>query len=777
VRQLVRLAAVLAAMLALWGLAQGGMLASLDNRLGDWRLALNSAPVSGSTVVIEIDSQSLSEIGVWPWPRSLYARLLDQLMLAGADDVVFDIDFSSASDSFEDAIFTAALEQAGGYAWLAAFVQADASGSISFSRPLPQFAASADPVLVNVLLDPVTGRARSLPIAARDDFGTIEALAVQLTRPGMALPPVLEVDFALELNDIPRVSFTDVLYGRTDPGLLSGRQVIVGASAIELRDFFTVPRYGVIPGPLLQAMAVETLRTERILVRWGHLPGAIIAALLGIALLLLGRRVRLPALLATLLVVSALGEAGAVLGYRHLDIIIDTASLHIGIVLLLGLAVADNGYGHLLARRAAQERLNFLAGHDAATGLMSRQGLLDRPAPNTSLMLVLLQVQSLDELRTTLGYEIVEALLVHFAHGLGHTGFAELARIGPASFALIDLDHGNADQLAASARQLTATLSGTYNVDGHSLQVDVVAGYAAGSSIRADLLNQAEIALIQARSAHLPARGFRRSDQLAMERHRQLDRDLRQAVNRRHIHLAFQPQVDLKTRTICGAEALVRWDHPELGPIAPMEFIPLAEETGFIVELGRWILWEACRQATLWPRPITVAVNVSPIQFQHENFAATVESALRRSNLPASRLELELTETERVADLGNTGRVMDGLRALGVRLSMDDFGTGYSSLRYLRDLPFDMVKIDQSFVRDRHSRADVEFVSAIVDLSTRMGKQTVAEGIEDEITANRLAQIGCTYGQGYFFGRPMCCDDLVAMIVQDQRRAGGSQGQ
>jgi EAL domain-containing protein (putative c-di-GMP-specific phosphodiesterase class I)/CHASE2 domain-containing sensor protein/GGDEF domain-containing protein len=757
-------------MLTLLGLTLGGMLSSLDSRLTDWRLAANSSPANGNTVLVEIDSKSLDEVGVWPWPRSLHAGLLDRLMEAGADEVAFDIDFSSASDPFDDSLFTAALERAGGYAWLAAFAQADVHRAMAFSRPLPEFAAAAGPVLVNVLLDPMTGRARSLPTFASDEHGTIPALAVQLVRPSVELPDILHVDFSIDMAGIERFSFTDVLYGRVDPTVFAGRKVVVGASAIELRDFFTVPRYGVIPGPMLQAMAVETLAAGRIITDWGSPPALLVTAALAFGLLLIRRRLNLPTIGLLLLACAIIGEALALLAYAHTDLIVTTAALHIGMLFLFGLALADNGYNHLLARRDAQERLRYLATHDASTGLLSRLGLLDLPESAGPRMMIVLHIRAMEELRATLGHELVERLLVQFSHRLFHTGFAEVARVAPAAFALCDLDHGDTDRLSNAARQLTRTLSGNYSVDGHNLHVEVIAGHAAGADARADLLNQADTAVIQARSEKVAVRGFSPDDQLAMDRHRQLDRDLRQAIGRNQLRLIFQPQVDLRTRRIVGAETLMRWEHPDLGLISPAEFIPLAEETGLIVDLGRWVLWEACQQANQWPEPITVAVNVSPIQLQHEGFLPMVETALRRSSLPPSRLELEITESERVADPTLVRNVMWRLQKLGVRLSIDDFGTGYSSLSYFRDLPFETVKIDQGFVRDRTSPEDRKLLAAIVGLSAAMGKLTVAEGIEDEVVASQLAAMGCNFGQGYYFSRPISSEDLCALLTATDDR-------
>nr|WP_269468020.1 EAL domain-containing protein [Devosia ureilytica] len=770
---MIRRGAALVAILLLWALGQGGMLASLDSRFGDWRLEANTIPTSGNTVYVEIDSRSIAEVGVWPWPRTLHADLLDKLMQAGADEVAFDIDFSSASTPFDDAIFAAALERAGGYAWLAAFVQTGAGSDLSFSRPLPEFAAAAGPVLVNVLLDPMTSRAHAILVAARDEQGTIPALAVQLARSQANLPRALEIDFSLDISSIPRLSYTDVLYNRIAPDLLAGKQVIVGAGAIELRDFFAVPRHGIIPGPLLQALALETLKTGRVLTNWGGFPGILIAAAWALALVSRRRRVNVLTIALALLSTAVLGELLALVAYGQLGIIVETATLHIGMLLLLGLALADNGYNHLLARRTAQQRLQFLATHDPATGLLSRQGLLDLPETDAGLTLVLLQIQSIDELRATLGHDIVEQLLVQFAHRLSHCGFAIVARTALANFALTDVDDGDADRLTAAAQRLIAMLSGIYTVDGHSLHIQLIAGYAAGSSSRAELLNRAEIALIRARMTQIPARGFQLADQQALDRQQKLDRDLRQAIGRNQLRLLFQPQVNLRTRQINGAESLMRWEHPELGLISPAEFIPIAEETGLIVDLGRWILGEACRQAAHWPSPIVVAVNVSPIQFQQTDIVATVEAALHRSGLPPSRLEMEITESQDLVDAGRVRDAMWRLRNLGVRLSIDDFGTGYSSLSYFRDLPFDTVKVDQSFIRDRNSDADRLLLSAILELARKMGKSTIAEGVEDEATAAWLAEAGCTSGQGYHFSRPISDLELTGLLEVERRHQVG----
>ncbi len=546
--------------------------------------------------------------------------------------------------------------------------------------------------------------------------------------------------------------------------------MIVGASAIELRDFFTTPRYGILAGPLVQALAAETVKVGRVVQRPGPLPAIALLALVGVMLLVSHQRQRILSSVLFMVAVAVAGELIAWRAYVHSTVLLDTATLHLGLLVMFALVLGDDGYEQLLGRRAALARLRFLATHDASTSLLSRHGLLDRPDATTPLSAVVLQVRGMEELRALLGHELVEDLLIQVSHRLRHASFLETARIAPATFALIRPDNGDSAQLVETATNLASSLCGAYDVGEHNLHVEVIAGFASGLTSRGELLNRAEIAMIQAGIDRVPARSFNLADQQVMERHRRLDRDLRRALALDQLRLIYQPQVDLKTRRIVGAETLMRWEHPELGLVSPAEFIPLAEETGLITDLGRWILEEACKEACAWPTPITVAVNVSPIQFQQDDLVHTVENALAISGLPPQRLELEITESSRVIDPQRVRKVMWRLQQLGVRLSIDDFGTGYSSLSYFRDLPFDTVKIDQGFIRGRTSDQDKALVAAIVELADKMGKHTVAEGVEDDAAAAMLAAMGCTYGQGYYFSRPVPHEKLCEMLVADAAR-------
>jgi EAL domain-containing protein (putative c-di-GMP-specific phosphodiesterase class I) len=240
-----------------------------------------------------------------------------------------------------------------------------------------------------------------------------------------------------------------------------------------------------------------------------------------------------------------------------------------------------------------------------------------------------------------------------------------------------------------------------------------------------------------------------------MQARRALELELRKAIVKGEFELDYQPIVDVKTGRITSCEALVRWHHPDRGVIAPLDFIPIAEETGLIVPLGEWVLRHACAEAVRWPKEITVAVNLSPAQFKSRNLVQTVVGALADSRLPAARLELEITELVLLQESESALAVLHELRDLGIRIAMDDFGTGYSSLGYLRSFPFDKIKIDQSFIRDLPSKEDsVAIVRAVVGLSSSLGITTTAEGVETKEQLESLTSEGCNEVQGFLFSAP-----------------------
>jgi EAL domain-containing protein (putative c-di-GMP-specific phosphodiesterase class I) len=253
----------------------------------------------------------------------------------------------------------------------------------------------------------------------------------------------------------------------------------------------------------------------------------------------------------------------------------------------------------------------------------------------------------------------------------------------------------------------------------------------------------------------------------------ELEADLRVALDRGELKLHYQPTIELATNRVIGFEALVRWQHPTRGLISPLDFIPIAEGTGLIVPLGRWVIEEACRQAVAWSRqgltdPVKMAVNVSVRQFDRADLAAVVAEVLAGTGMPADRLCLEMTESVLMTDTEENLAQLVRLKALGVTLAIDDFGTGYSSLAYLRRFPVDTLKIDRSFVeRLGEQTDDAALARTIVQLGRSLGMSTVAEGIEEYGQLAALRDMGCTYAQGYYFSRPVPAADAARLLQQN----------
>jgi diguanylate cyclase (GGDEF)-like protein len=334
-----------------------------------------------------------------------------------------------------------------------------------------------------------------------------------------------------------------------------------------------------------------------------------------------------------------------------------------------------------------------------------------------------------------------------------------IARLGGDEFAILQAGVGQPGAATALAQRLVDLIGRSYVLDGHLVNTGVSVGVALGPDDAADpdqLLRNADLALYEAKAG---GRGrfcfFEPAMDRRMQERRRLELDLRKALAMRELELHYQPQISVETGRLTGFEALLRWQHPERGLVPPSEFVPLAEETGLIVRIGEWVLRAACREAARWPGELSLAVNLSPVQFKSQRLLDAVRDALAQSGLNPARLELEITEGVLLQESGTTLAILHALRRLGVRIAMDDFGTGYSSLSYLRSFPFDKLKIDKSFVRSLERSPDAAaIVHAIVGLGRGLGMKVTAEGVETAEQQLFLRAAGVHSMQGYRFGRP-----------------------
>jgi diguanylate cyclase (GGDEF)-like protein/PAS domain S-box-containing protein len=430
-------------------------------------------------------------------------------------------------------------------------------------------------------------------------------------------------------------------------------------------------------------------------------------------------------------------------------------------------------------RKRAEARLAFMAQHDGLTGLPNRallrqqmdELLLHTRRSTDKVGVLVLGLDNFKAVNDTLGHGVGDKLLRGVAKRLRSTLREEdtLARLNSDEFVVVQNGMTRPEDAVLLAKRLLEAVGEPYLLDGHSVVVGASLGIAMAPGDGDDaekLLKHADMALTRAKNDSRGTFSFFESgmDARAQSR-RKIETDLRDAIQNDVLRPYYQPLVDLATGRITGFEALVRWPHPERGMISPADFIPVAEETGLINALGGLMLHRACMDAALWPDDVRVAVNLSPLQFRAGNLLSQVMESLKRSGLPARRLELEITETLLLEKSSEVLATLHALRALGVRISMDDFGTGYSSLSYLRSFPFDKIKIDQSFVRGLGSNLDAQaIVRAIISLGAGLGVTITAEGVETEDELRCLRAEGCQEGQGFLFSRARPNAEIVGLL-------------
>ena len=449
--------------------------------------------------------------------------------------------------------------------------------------------------------------------------------------------------------------------------------------------------------------------------------------------------------------------------------------------------VADQGWAitfeDVTARRAAEVQADEMARHDPLTGLPNRLLLRERlkeavgrlQRSGEACAVLLIDLDRFKPVNDTLGHPMGDALLKKVADRLRSTvrPTDTVARIGGDEFVILQTGIHEASNTQALARRIVDLVGRTYMVDGHLLTIGASVGVALAPNdgTEADtLLKNADLALYRAKlDGRATYRFFEPEMDARMQARRRLELDMRQALARREFQLHYQPQMQLEGNRLVGCEALIRWNHPERGMVSPLDFIPLAEEIGLIVPIGEWVMRQACRDAVTWPAPLSVAVNVSPAQFKNERLVEMVMSALSSSGLPATRLEVEITEGVLLQENEKTLQTLHRLRELGVRVSMDDFGTGYSSLSYLRSFPFDKIKIDRSFVSDLSGKRDGEaIIRAIACLGRSLGMTTVAEGVETADQMERIRAEGCTDVQGYLISKPVSAAEVLKFLSADR---------
>lgn len=431
--------------------------------------------------------------------------------------------------------------------------------------------------------------------------------------------------------------------------------------------------------------------------------------------------------------------------------------------------------------RRSERRAQHLSDHDVLTDLPNRRRFqkdIERwlalcNEHRGGLALHLLDLDGFKDINDGFGHAFGDDLLVAVSRRLeGCLSESEiLVRIAGDEFAVIQVGENSTVNWRAVGWRLIEAMSAPFEIDGRLIQLGTSIGvslYPSDGKYLDDLLKAADLALYAAKETRGCVVPFEKAMKDRAEQRRKLLEDLGEAISHDDLELHYQPQIDLTGGRCIGAEALLRWRHPKLGWVSPADIVPLAEESGLIHSLGSWALEKACMDALQWSGQAanaSVAVNVSPLQFSHEDIVQHVRDVLVRTGLPAERLELEITETVLMRDEETAITTLQGLQDLGVRLAIDDFGTGYSSLAYLKRFPVDKLKIDRAFVREmQDDTQDKKIVRTIIDLARGLGLNTIAEGIETPSQKSLLEAFGCKEGQGYLFARPMTSSEFQTFV-------------
>jgi diguanylate cyclase (GGDEF)-like protein len=431
-------------------------------------------------------------------------------------------------------------------------------------------------------------------------------------------------------------------------------------------------------------------------------------------------------------------------------------------------------------QRRSEVKIEYMAHHDALTDLANRvllnerleQALGQRIHREKMVAVHHLDLDQFKAVNDTFGHPAGDKLLKIVADRLRALvrETDTIARMGGDEFVVVQAPIADPAEATSLAQRIIASMSEPFDLDGHQAVIGASVGIAVGPSdgLKPDrLLRNADLALYRAKGdGRGTFRFFEAAMDLQMQTRRIMERDLRKALPAGEFELYYQPVVNLASGDISGFEALIRWNHPEQGLVSPAAFIPLAEETSFIVPMGEWVIRQACATAAQWPGDLSVAVNISAAQFRYPGLMQVIVGALATSGLQPTRLEIEITETVLLQNRETTLAVLHQLRELGVRIAMDDFGTGYSSLTYLQCFPFDKIKIDRSFVKDITENAgSLNIVRAVAALAKGMGMTATAEGIETREQLDRITCEGCTEMQGFLFSRPLPASEIERLFL------------
>ena len=720
------------------------------------RIARNSFhehSASGDVVVITVDEAALRQVGNWPWPRRYDGQMVDRLMAAGANRVFFDINFSFPTNPVDDGAFGDAIKRSGR---VSLFVRsksgADGSTRPVLDRPLPVLRQHAKLALGTVRYN-YQNAAWDLPYSVMMDGKKVPSFAAALADVDAPAGTTFPVDYSIKVSTVPTYSAGDLMAGRIPRSKLAGKDVIIGLGSDVLNDVFFIPGYGRGYGVYIQTLGAETLKNGKP-VDFGWTPAfflAIAAAALAISRKRSGERGLILAggLMATLVAPGFL-EARLIFA----DV---TPGLFVLLTIAVGLGWQRYRTRGLVNPISNLPNLNALRAHRS----------------NRQEALVAARLMNFEEIVSTLPRESERELIEQIVARL---------KVGSPNRVLYQGDAGIFAWFEDSRQPFGNHLEALYalfrnpaRVAGLSVDLNISFGVEVGSG--RSIQNRLASALVAADEAAHDGLKWKYHDPETLENASwklSMLSQLDDAIDRGEVWVAYQPKLDLATKQIVGAEALARWTHPEKGPIAASEFVAAAEQHNRIGKLTDFVLEKAVAAAAQINKRGTefdMAVNLSARLLSDKGFTLRLSALLARHSLPPRHLTLELTETAALTGSGEGLEMIARLRDLGINIAIDDYGTGLSTLDYLKRIPANEIKIDQSFVKSMaDNRSDRLMVQSTIGLAHSLGRRVVAEGVEHRDILDLLIEMGCDIAQGFAVGRPMSIDSLTKRLSTDRKR-------
>jgi EAL domain-containing protein (putative c-di-GMP-specific phosphodiesterase class I)/CHASE2 domain-containing sensor protein len=723
----------------------------------DWlrvaRNSFNEHNASGQVVVIKIDDHALREYGNWPWPRRYQAQLVDRLTAAGARQIFYDINFSYASNPADDRTFADAIARSGRVTILArSRIGPDGASTQVDSVPLPALTAHAKLGIASVRYN-WQNAVWKLTYAERLGDRTVPSFASAMADAPGGAGERFPLDYSIRVPSIPAYSAGDVLRGNVGARQLEGRDVIIGIASDVLGDRYFIPGFGRAYGVYVHAVGAETLKHGRP-IDVGWVPGFLLAFGAAAAAVL---RTRFPERVVIFATVGTLLLAGPVFMEARLVF----ANVTPGLFVLLTVA------GALGWRRyRARGLVNSLSNLPNLSALRANRD-------GRKQALVAARVLNYEEIVSTLPPNNERQLIDQIVSRLKVGSTERVLYQGDAGIFAWFEDPGQ--PFGNHLEALYALFRNPARVAGHSMDLTIAFGVEVGSG--RSIPNRLASALVAADEAAHDGLKWKHHDPESLENASwklSMLSQLDDAIDRGEVWVAYQPKLDLATKRIVGAEALARWTHPEKGPIAASEFVAAAEQHNRIGKLTDFVLEKAVTAAAQINKRGTdfdIAVNLSARLLTDKGFTLRLSALLARNGLAPRHLTLELTETAALAGSGDGLDMISRLRDLGINIAIDDYGTGLSTLEYLKKIPANEIKIDQSFVKSMaDNRSDRLMVQSTIGLAHSLGRRVVAEGVEHRDILDLLVDMGCDIAQGFAIGRPMSIDSLIKRLSTDRKR-------